>query len=155
VGEVVRIPGAVLDRIAAHAWATRPDECCGLLVGPRDDGAVHDAIPTTNQTPSPTGYRIDPAEHFAAIRAARAEGRRIVGAYHSHPGAPAVPSRRDLDEAWFPDFLYVIVSVTRAGEAGDATDIRAYRLTPAAATPVEIVRVSGAEGIAAADPDDA
>ncbi len=149
MADSVRIPEEVIAGIAGHARRALPDECCGLLVG--RDGVVHRAVPAKNLTPSPTGYQIDPADHFVAIRTARAEGREVIGAYHSHPGAPAVPSRRDLAEAWYPGFVYLIMSV---GPEGTCRDVQAYRLTPGGAVPVTLVRASLAEGIAAREPDD-
>jgi proteasome lid subunit RPN8/RPN11 len=67
-------------------------------------------------------------EHFAAIHAARAEGRDVIGAYHSHPAGAPVPSPTDLAEANSgSEFLYVIVAP--AGE-----DVRAYRIQDGAFT---------------------
>lgn len=134
MAEAVRIPAAVLDEIATHARATLPDECCGLLVG-RPSWIVR-AVPARNLTPSPTRYQIDPADHFAAIRAARADGLAVVGAYHSHPGARPVPSGRDLADACFPDFVYLIVSV---GAAGTHEGAGAYHLAATGATPLELL----------------
>ena len=132
--EIVEIPGRILDAILAHARAELPNECCGLLIG--SALALEDWRPARNLDASPTSYLIDPADHFAAIRAARARGRRVVGAYHSHPASPPVPSARDLAEASFPQFMYLIVSL---GEADPRDRVRAYRLTDGRATPLTIV----------------
>jgi proteasome lid subunit RPN8/RPN11 len=88
---------------------------------------------------SPTRFRIDPAEHFVAIRQARERGREIVGAYHSHPDSAPVPSETDLAEAHFPDQVYVIVR-PGSGEAPD--EIRAYRLGSRNFEALELVVVS-------------
>ncbi len=93
----------------AHARATAPNECCGLLIGV--DGTIHRSVAATNLAPGPTSYLIDPADHFAAIRTARAEGFEVLGAYHSHPGGEAIPSRRDIAEAADASFIYLIMSV--------------------------------------------
>jgi proteasome lid subunit RPN8/RPN11 len=130
----VRILDEVLEAVAAHARAALPDECCGLLLGAHLE--IVRALPARNLTPSPTSYEIDPRDHFAALRTARAEGLSVVGAYHSHPGADPVPSRRDLAEASFPEFVYLIMSIGRAGERGD---VRAYWLEPRGATRLEVV----------------
>jgi proteasome lid subunit RPN8/RPN11 len=69
-----------------------------------------------------TRYLIDPADHFAAIRSARADGLEVIGAYHSHPTSAAIPSATDIAEADSgADFLYVIVSLLD-------DDVRAYRI---------------------------
>lgn len=117
----------------AHARAELPNECCGLLIGSGDQ--IARVARARNLRPSPTRYLIDPEDHFAAIRAARAEGLEVVGAYHSHPGAPPVPSATDLAEATDRHHLYVIVSPT----AEAPPEVRAFRLTGAGFEPVELV----------------
>ncbi len=92
----------------AHARDEAPNECCGLLLG--RDRAIERAVRARNVEQGPTRYRVDPADHFAAIRSARADGLLVVGAYHSHPASAPVPSQSDLEEAAGANFLYVIVS---------------------------------------------
>lgn len=120
--DAVGIRPAVRAAIVAHAVEAAPRECCGLLIGA--DGVVEEAVPARNLRDGHTTYHIDPADHFAAIRRARSLGRAVVGAYHSHPRSPAVPSPTDLEEAHDPVFLHVIVSLVQPG----APDVRAYRL---------------------------
>lgn len=116
----VSLPAALAARLVAHARRDRPRECCGLLLGTAS--ALLDAVPARNLEPRPTRYRVDPADHFAALRAARARGLEVVGAYHSHPDSPPRPSPTDLAEA-FPGFLFLIVSLA----APDAA-LAAWRL---------------------------
>ena len=112
---------AVIDAMISHARAEAPLECCGLLIGRKD--LVDESRPARNMRNSAVAYLVDPREHFEAIRAARLTGRVVVGAYHSHPQSPAVPSATDVAEAYDPGLLYVIVSV----QPGSA-DVRAYRI---------------------------
>jgi proteasome lid subunit RPN8/RPN11 len=132
--ETMEIPGRILDAILSHARAELPNECCGLLIG--SGLTIEDLLPARNLEASPTSYVIDPIDHFAAIKTARASGRRVVGAYHSHPATPAVPSARDLAEASVPDFVYLIVSLA---ETNSDDSVRAYRLAEGRATPLTIV----------------
>ena len=113
---------AAKEAMIAHARDDAPLECCGLLLGAQ--GVIEEAVRARNLRHSRTAYLVDPADHFAAIRRARKEGRTIVGAYHSHPRSPAVPSPVDLLEAQYPDFLYVIVSLADPR----TPDVRGYRL---------------------------
>jgi proteasome lid subunit RPN8/RPN11 len=117
----IAIRGAAIDAMIQHARTDAPIECCGLLIG--TTGQVDEAVPARNARASDRVYLVDPEDHFAAIRRARRDGRAIVGAYHSHPKSPAVPSPTDLAEADDAGFLYVIVSL-----AADAPDVRAYRV---------------------------
>ena len=124
---------AAREAMIAHARDEAPFECCGLLLGA--PGVVEEAVRTRNLRRSRTTYLVDPADHFALIRRARKEGRTIVGAYHSHPRSPAVPSPVDLREAQFPEFLYVIVSLADSR----APDVRGYRLNRDAFIPATLV----------------
>ncbi|MGH7544188.1 MAG: M67 family metallopeptidase [Gemmatimonadota bacterium] len=108
-------------RLRAHAEAGYPDEVCGFLLGSMEASArsfdVREIRPAMNRRASRASrrYRIDPAEYRAAEREAEEKGLELVGIYHSHPDAPAVPSRYDREHAW-PNSAYVIVPV-RAGRA--------------------------------------
>lgn len=105
----IRLRHSARETIIAHAREDAPLECCGLLIGA--PAFVQDAVRARNARRSATAYLVDPADHFAVIRKVRAEGRAIVGAYHSHPRSPAVPSPADLRDAHDVEFLYVIVSL--------------------------------------------
>jgi len=102
----LRIASRAAIAILAHAREAAPEECCGLLVG--TGGHVHRAVPARNVLASRDRYLIDPADHFAARRAARADGLAVIGAYHSHPEGPLRPSAVDLAEAFDTGFVYVI-----------------------------------------------
>ena len=129
---MIEIHSAVLAAIVDHARRDAPLECCGLLLG--TSGRVEACAPTRNVRASATTYLIDPAEHLAVMKRARAEGRAVLGAYHSHPRSPAVPSPTDLAEAHYEEFLYVIVSL-----ASPAPDVRGYRLMGRNFVPVSLV----------------
>jgi proteasome lid subunit RPN8/RPN11 len=114
-GPDLRIPHILEMRVLAHARAAAPEECCGLLLG--QDAEVREIYPARNAHATPrTRYLIDPADHFAAMRRARAAGLEVIGAYHSHPASAAEPSDTDTAEA-IPGFYYLIVSPTTAQAA--------------------------------------
>jgi proteasome lid subunit RPN8/RPN11 len=118
----VRLAAHVRAALLAHAREAAPRECCGLLVGssPDIDGSVRSA----NLDPDQARYRLDPAVHIATNRRLRGTGREVVGVYHSHPHSAAVPSPSDCREAYYPGFVWVIVSL--AGPPAEA--VAAYRL---------------------------
>jgi proteasome lid subunit RPN8/RPN11 len=103
----VAVPAAVIDAVLAHAAAAAPREACGLLLG--RGSRIHRAMPARNLAALDTRFEIAPEDHFAAVRAARAEGLEVIGAYHSHPGSPAEPSETDRAAA-FAGFLFVIAT---------------------------------------------
>jgi proteasome lid subunit RPN8/RPN11 len=132
----LEICDTAVEAMLAHARTTAPNECCGLLLGMA--GRIERSLAARNLEPGPTSYLIDPADHFAAIRAARAEGREVLGAYHSHPAAEAIPSRRDIAEACGSDFVYVIVSIRPA----ERSEVRAYRIVEGKAIAVGLRRIN-------------
>jgi proteasome lid subunit RPN8/RPN11 len=103
----VRIAAQVLRDIARCAVAARPRECCGLLIGTPVD--ILAAWPARNLARRATRFDIAPADHFAALRAARQSGLSVVGAYHSHPGAPPRPSASDRREPGGAGFLHLLM----------------------------------------------
>jgi proteasome lid subunit RPN8/RPN11 len=105
------LAAALVDALVAEAVAAAPREACGLLVG--RGRVVQRIVPARNVDASPTRYTIDPADHFAALRAARRDGLAVIGAYHSHPVGPPAPSPFDRAEA-AADFLYLIVGLAPA-----------------------------------------
>ena len=130
---VVRMRAGVRAAILDHARRALPDECCGLLIGAagRGETRITLAWPARNLRRSPTRYLVDPADHFAAIRAARGAGLAVVGAYHSHPASAPSPSVTDTREADDTELLYVIASPVQAA-------MRAYRLVDGRLTRVEM-----------------
>ena len=66
--------------------------------------------------------------------ACAAATRAVVGAYHSHPHGPAWPSASDLAEAYYAEFIWVIVSLA----APDAEALKAFRLDGARIVELEI-----------------
>jgi proteasome lid subunit RPN8/RPN11 len=118
----VELTSAVIGEMIAHAREDAPNECCGLLLGV--GGRIDECVRTRNVLASPTRYRINPAEHFEALRRVRGTGRAVVAAYHSHVATGAEPSPRDIAEAHDPDLLYVIVSLRDAARPV----VRGYRI---------------------------
>lgn len=120
--------GDVLDHIRRHSEETYPEECCGFLIGRLRDGRneVRSARRAVNRNENrrEDRYVIAPEDYRDADRAAREADMDIVGMYHSHPDHPARPSRTDLEQATFPGYTYVIVSV----HGGKADDLTAWSL---------------------------
>ena len=115
------IPAAVRDEIVAHARAGLPNEACGILAGL--DDRVERFFPAQPDEPSPYYYRIESRDQIRIMNEIDAAGLDLVGIYHSHTSSPAFPSRTDAEQAFWPDAVYVIVSLG----GGDA-DMRGYRI---------------------------
>jgi len=123
----VVIPAAVRDEIIAHARDGLPNEACGILAG--QDGRVERFFPAESDEPSPYYYRIEARDQIRIMNAIDDAGLDLVGIYHSHTSSPAYPSRTDAEQAFWPDAVYVIVSL-----AEPAADVRGYRMQDMAIT---------------------
>jgi proteasome lid subunit RPN8/RPN11 len=145
------IPEPVLHAIYAHARATFPAECCGYLVGPRDDSAVDAAIacrnaqadgehPTAPERGADTGFVIAGAELFAFARTFDTpRPARIV--YHSHTNGRAYFSTVDREvaaSAAGPHYpvQHLVVGVTAEG----ITEAAQFAWSDAEAGFVEVAR---------------
>jgi desampylase len=110
----VRISSLLLARLIAEVDASPDREVCGLLFG--GDGVIDEISRARNVSAHPAdSFEIDPAALFAAMRAERAGGPRMIGHYHSHPTGTAWPSQRDAAAAGEVGRLWLIVG---GGEAG-------------------------------------
>jgi proteasome lid subunit RPN8/RPN11 len=112
------ISSTLLGRMLGEAKNSPDREVCGLLFGKHADetGARIDmAEPCANVAAAPgRSFEIDPAALFAAHRAARAGGPALIGHYHSHPSAQALPSARDAAQAMGDGALWLILGADEA-----------------------------------------
>ena len=107
------LPRRFAEEIIAHAREEAPNECCGIVAGP--PGRVEAVYRTTNTLASPTRYSIDPQEILRITREAEERGWELLAFYHSHTHSPAYPSATDIQLAFWPDSLYLIVSLADPG----------------------------------------
>jgi proteasome lid subunit RPN8/RPN11 len=114
----VELAASLAAALRREAQRAAPRECCGLLEGARIAGGfrIQALHPARNLSDTPDRFEIDPRDHIAAVKRARAKGASIVGCYHSHPGGVARPSASDLAGAGEEDFVWLIA----AGEAVNA-----------------------------------
>ena len=72
---------------------------------------VYEVIPTENILHSEFRYQIDPRQQLTAFQYIDDRGWELVGIYHSHPKGPPVPSMTDITEAYYPEAVYIILSM--------------------------------------------
>ena len=121
-----------LEIIKNHAERTYPDECCGLILGYKNNEykIAVEVITTENVWNTEKGnftedqenstrrrYAISPQVMLQTQKVAINHNLNIIGIYHSHPDYPAIPSEWDRIYAW-PEYSYVILSLqnTQTGE---------------------------------------
>lgn len=142
------IPATLVQSIIDQARAEDPDESCGLLVGDRPAAAGGQAlryVPTRNAAASPYRYEIDAQDLYRLTVATDDADEAFWGIVHSHTHTPAVPSPTDLSLAFYPDALYVLVSLAedQADEATGAPSLRAWRIVDGAMHEVELEVIAG------------
>lgn len=126
MSDILRLTGSQMESIVAHARACKPEEACGILAGDlRQNGVrvVEQVFLMENARHSSTFYLMDSQEQFQVFDDMQKRGLEPVAIFHSHPHSPAYPSGVDLDLAFYPDSLYLIVSL-----AGDEPEGRVFRI---------------------------
>jgi proteasome lid subunit RPN8/RPN11 len=119
----VALDTAIRDALIAHARAEYPNEMCGLIVGDgpaADGGRALRFEPTRNKAASPYRYEVDPDDLLRLTIATDEADEVIWGIVHSHTHTPAVPSPTDVGLAFYPESLYLLVSLAD-DQADDAT----------------------------------
>jgi proteasome lid subunit RPN8/RPN11 len=131
------LPAAIRDALVAHARAEYPNEACGLIAGTApaaEGGTATSWHPTRNRAASPLRYEIHPDDLLRVSLEIDDADEVTWGIVHSHVSSPARPSPTDVGLAFYPDALYLLVSL--AGDQADpvtgAASVRAWRIVDGA-----------------------
>jgi proteasome lid subunit RPN8/RPN11 len=127
----MRIASELYDEIVAHAKADAPNECCGMIAT-RNGDAIK-VYRAENAAASPLRYEIDGAEQYRIQMAIDDSGLDLGAIYHSHTRSDPVPSQTDINLAFYPDALYVIIGVAR-----EETEVRAFEIRDGQVSEVEL-----------------
>lgn len=131
------VPAAMRDAIVAQARAEDPNESCGLIIGDRtasEGGVALRYEPLRNLAASPFLYEIHPDDLLRLTIETDEDDTVFLGIVHSHTHTPARPSPTDIRQAFYPDALYLLVSLDPA-EADPGTgseSLRAWRIVDGA-----------------------
>jgi proteasome lid subunit RPN8/RPN11 len=129
VWAVLKLSRRSYQDLVEAAYLGYPDEACGLLAGPADQGSsdsietVSRFYPCVNTAASARIYTIDPLEHLRAENDAEDRGLEINGVMHSHTHSEPFPSPTDVAQAPDPNWHYVILSLKR-----EVPEVRSYRI---------------------------
>lgn len=144
----VRLPVAIVDELIAHARAGYPNESCGLILGSApaaQGGRPLRFAPTRNAAVSPHRYEIDSADLLRLTLEADERDEVFWAIVHSHVRSPARPSPTDIGLAFYPDALYLLVSLAEE-EADPLTgrpSVRAWRIVDGQVFEVDLELVDG------------
>jgi proteasome lid subunit RPN8/RPN11 len=127
----------------AHARSEYPNEACGIIAGtatPAAGGTATRWHATRNRAASPLRYEVHPDDLVRVLLAIDDAGEAVWAIVHSHVRSPAQPSPTDVGLAFYPDALYVVVSLS-ADEADPVTgaeSVRAWRIVDGRVFEVEL-----------------
>jgi proteasome lid subunit RPN8/RPN11 len=117
----LRISRQLLDDVIAHARQDAPNECCGMIASSNGEAvAVHRA---RNTAASPFRYEMDGMEQYRIQTEIDDAGHELGAIYHSHTRSAPEPSQTDINLAFYPEALYIIV-----GLKSPEPDVRAWRI---------------------------
>lgn len=103
------IPPSIHDEIIRQASEAFPEEMCGILAA--RDGVAQKAYAIKNVSESPVIFKMDSQEQLAAMLDLEDQGWELGAIYHSHPRTPAYPSQTDVQLAFYPEALTIIISL--------------------------------------------
>jgi proteasome lid subunit RPN8/RPN11 len=119
---LVYIARDFVDEMVRHALAERPNEACGMVAGIGNRATK--VYPATNAEKSPVRYLMEPRDQLRIMRDMEDHGWDLLGIFHSHTHTAAYPSQTDVSLAYYPDALYILVSL--ADEANPV--VRAFHI---------------------------
>lgn len=118
----MQISRPLLEEILQHARDDLPNECCGIVA--TENGEAVKVFRATNAEASPVRYSLDPREQYRITMEIDDQGWELGAIYHSHTRSEPYPSQTDVNLAFYPDALYVIVSLRKP----DDPEVRAFRI---------------------------
>jgi [CysO sulfur-carrier protein]-S-L-cysteine hydrolase len=110
----MKISRELYDEMVAHALADAPDECCGIISS-RDDVAV-ELFRMENTAHTWRRYEMDNMELYRVVTGIEDAGLDVGIIYHSHTRSEPYPSPTDINLAFYPDSVCVIVGTATEPE---------------------------------------
>ena len=127
----MKIARAHYEEMVAHALAEAPNECCGIVASV--DGEAVRVFPARNAAASPLRYVMEAGDQIRIQEEIDAQRWDYGAIYHSHTRTVPYPSQTDINLAFYPDALYVIV-----GLAGEEPEVRAFQIRDGQVAEVEL-----------------
>ncbi len=133
----IHLSPELIEAIVDHARAEDPNEACGLVIGDRpaaDGGTARRFEATRNKAASPYRYEIHPDDLLRLTIATDDADEVFWAIVHSHVRSPAAPSPTDVGLAFYPDAIYLLVSLAEEEPA-----LGAFRIVDGVIHRIEIL----------------
>lgn len=132
-GAMLRIPRPLRNQIIEHLKAVYPEEGCGLAAG--TNNLVSQIYPVENILHSQTAYEMEPLSQVQTMLIIERQAETLLAIYHSHPHGPPHPSETDIAQAYYPDSVYLIISLANF----ENPSIRGFQIVDGQATERSII----------------
>jgi len=145
---VAALPATMIQQLIDHARRGYPNEACGIIVGDRsaaEGGQALRFVPARNAAESPYRYEIDSKDLLRLTIETDDRDETFWAIVHSHTHSPARPSPTDVGLAFYPDALYLLVSLAdeEAEQGAGTPSVRAWRIVDKAIHEVALDVVEG------------
>lgn len=135
--EEIQIPRKMTQQLLHLAQNSPEQEICGLIAA--KNNLPCRCYPINNVASQPESkFLLDAQQQIAAQVTMREKGEELFAIYHSHPTAPALPSKTDIALAHSPDILHLIISLNIKG----VLEIRGFKIANGHAQEVVLILVS-------------
>lgn len=133
----VALTPELVEALVAQSRAEYPNEMCGVIVGDRpaaDGGHALRWEPARNRAASPMRYDIHPDDLYRLTVDTDDADEVFWAIVHSHTHSAPRPSLTDVGLAFYPDALYILVSLADPEPA-----LAAWRIVGGDVFPVELL----------------
>ena len=100
-------------------------EICGLIV---DTGSHLSLVQTRNVSRRPGSFVLSRPDVRRVVADAKISGQEVVGTFHSHPAAPAIPGESDIANAVDDSLMLIFDCIARCGRLWSIRSGRAREL---------------------------
>jgi len=129
----INLPRPVVNSLLKLAQSKTDKEVCGLISQQANNKMK--VYPVNNIASDPERFfEMDPAETINVMKQIRESQAELFAIYHSHPHAPAYPSKTDIEQAGYPDALYLIISLNTKG----VLELKGFRIQQDSVTNIDL-----------------
>jgi proteasome lid subunit RPN8/RPN11 len=129
---IVHLKRELYTQLLQFSQQKLPEEACGLILGKlsNSNGEIlaSSFVPMRNCSTNPrTHFELSPVEMIPFLTNSQ---NPVIGLFHSHPAAPAIPSAADLQTLWHTIPTYWILSFMHP----DKPELLLYQIKKASST---------------------
>lgn len=129
---VVHLESELYMQLLQFSLQKTPEEACGLILGELSSSTgvllASSFVPMRNCSTTPrTHFELSPVEMIPFLTNSQ---NPVIGLFHSHPAAPAIPSAADLQTLWHAIPSHWILSLTHP----ERPELLLYQIKKASST---------------------